>query len=668
MSHFTHYLKSALLILVLLGSAICVQGAEDFRVNGIRYSVNGDEATVIGLYGEIVDIEIPCFVTYDDITYTVAAVGNQAFAYRPDLVSVILGDSIKTIGNEVFMNSHNLVSVTLGNNMTTMGYGVFRYCYKLAEVIIPASVTSIGGSVAPGCGCLTRIVVEEGNPVYDSREDCNAIIETATNTIMASCMSTFIPDGITTITSTAFTMCEGLTSIYIPSSVTKLNGNPFIGCSELESIVVDPENTKYDSRDNCNGIVEKSSRTLITGCKNTTIPTSVRTLGHSCFSHLNSLISYEIPSHVTTIGLEAFSTCTNLKTIIIGSGVKVIDGHAFFQCTRLEEVNMDKNLNLTTIGSDAFAVCSSLPEITLPSTVTTVGNDAFILCYKLRTVKSLRRTPPTASGNYCFSDSTRQLGTLYVPLFGLEAYRNAEVWKDFANIVALPTQFKVDDLYYLSSSDSTASVTMNPVEQYSNYNAYQGDIVIPDTVSYQGYHFTITAVGRNAFDGSDITSVFIPKSVTTIEAEAFQGCTSLKQVTFSKNVNFIGQKAFNYCNALEEVTCKGKVAPYMEDKNCFTYQAYANAWLLFPWDAYDAYIDTSRYTWINFIHRERYIAPGDPDGDGKLSIKDVTLLIDILLGSGGIGWYTNGADVDGDGITTIKDVTMLIDLILAGDD
>ena len=175
MSHFTHYLKSALLILTLLGSAICVQGAEDFRVDGIRYTVNGDEATVVGLYGPIVDIEIPCFVTYDDITYTVTAVGNQAFAYRPDLVSVILGDSIKTIGNEVFMNSHNLVSVTLGNYMTTMGYGVFRFCYQLAEIIIPASVTSIGGSVAPGCGCLTRIVVEEGNPVYDSREDCNAI-------------------------------------------------------------------------------------------------------------------------------------------------------------------------------------------------------------------------------------------------------------------------------------------------------------------------------------------------------------------------------------------------------------------------------------------------------------------------------------------------------------
>ena len=668
MSHFTHYLKSALLILTLLGSAICVQGAEDFRVDGIRYTVNGDEATVVGLYGPIVDIEIPCFVTYDDITYTVTAVGNQAFAYRPDLVSVILGDSIKTIGNEVFMNSHNLVSVTLGNYMTTMGYGVFRFCYQLAEIIIPASVTSIGGSVAPGCGCLTRIVVEEGNPVYDSREDCNAIIETETNKMIASCMNTFIPDGITTITSTAFTMCEGLTSIYIPSSVTTLIGNPFIGCSELESIVVDPANTKYDSRDQCNGIVEKSSRTLITGCKNTTIPTSVRTLGHSCFSHLNSLISYEIPSHVTTIGLEAFSTCDNLKTIIIGSGVKTIDSDAFFQCYSLEEVNTEKCLNLTTIGMDAFAVCSSLREITLPATVQKVGNNAFTLCYKLRTVKSLNWTPPTASGTYCFSDSTRQLGTLYVPLFGREDYSNAEIWKDFANIVALPTRFRVDDIFYMSSSDSTASVTINPVEGVNNYNSYQGDIVIPDTVTYRDIHFTITAVGKNAFDGSDITSVFIPKSVTTIEAEAFQGCTSLKEVTFSKNVNFIGQNAFKYCNALEVVTCKGKVPPLMEDKNCFTFQAYCNAWLFFPWDAYDAYIDTSQYTWINFIHRERYIAPGDPDGDGKLTIKDVTLLIDILLGSGGIGWYTNGADVDGDGITTIKDVTMLIDLILAGED
>ena len=129
----------------------------------------------------------------------------------------------------------------------------------------------------------------------------------------------FIYDGITysvtSLGSHCFYQCTGLTSITIPNSVTSLGGGCFDWCARLESIEVESGNTVYDSRENCNAIIETSSNTMIAGCKNTAIPNSVTSLGDYCFRGCTGLTSINIPNSVTSLGYRCFYGCNNLSTI-----------------------------------------------------------------------------------------------------------------------------------------------------------------------------------------------------------------------------------------------------------------------------------------------------------------------------------------------------------------
>ncbi len=155
------------------------------------------------------------------------------------------------------------------------------------SITIPDSVTSIESGVFANNSGLTSIVVADGNTVYDSRDNCNAIIETATNTLFAGCQSTVIPNSVTSIDSYAFSGCTGLTSIEIPNSVTRIGTGAFKGCTGLTSIE---------------------------------IPNSVTFIGIGTFLDCTGLTSIEIPNSVTLIGTKAFWRCTNLKSIKVPAG------------------------------------------------------------------------------------------------------------------------------------------------------------------------------------------------------------------------------------------------------------------------------------------------------------------------------------------------------------
>ena len=128
--------------------------------------------------------------------------------------------------------------------------------------------------------------------------------------------SVTIPNSVTEIGKSSFQNC-GLQSLDIPSSVTSIGEETFYGCSELATITVDEDNTVYDSRGGCNAIIRKLDNTLLYGCKNTVIPSSVKAIGDYAFRCCTGMTTLEIPEGVTSIGQDAFDYCTNLASLTI---------------------------------------------------------------------------------------------------------------------------------------------------------------------------------------------------------------------------------------------------------------------------------------------------------------------------------------------------------------
>ena len=141
--------------------------------------------------------------------------------------SYAIPEGITSISGSAFEGCSGLTSIAIPNSVTTIGDGAFAGCSGLTSVTIPNSVTSISPSAFEGCSGLVTIVVDESNVIYDSRENCNAIIETASNRLVIGCSNTIIPNSITSIAYSAFSGCSGLNNITIPNSVTSIGMGAF---------------------------------------------------------------------------------------------------------------------------------------------------------------------------------------------------------------------------------------------------------------------------------------------------------------------------------------------------------------------------------------------------------------------------------------------------------
>ena len=385
--------------------------------------------------------------------------------------------SVTTIGDSAFYGCSGLTSIVIPNSVTSIGYSAFLGCSDLTSIVIPNSVISIGSLAFVSCSGLTSILVESGNAVYDSRDNCNAIIETSTNTLIAGCKNTTFSNSITSIGNYAFFGCTGLTSIAIPNNITSIKDYAFSDCSGLISIIVESGNTQYDSRDNCNAIIESASNILIAGCKNTitpknitsigngafygctgltsiTIPNSVTSIGNGAFknccnltsimipnsvTYIDSLAfegccglaSIEIPNSVTSIGLRAFSDCTGLASVTIPNSITKIDYRTFSGCSGLTSITIPNSV--VSIGGRAFLYCTSLATVTIGNSVASIGNSAFFGNYNIRAINCKAKNPPTC-GTYVFDYVKVESVHLTVPKESVSLYQTADTWLDFRNI------------------------------------------------------------------------------------------------------------------------------------------------------------------------------------------------------------------------------------------
>ena len=375
----------------------------------------------------------------------------------------------------------------------------------------------------------------------------------------ANLTSITIPNTITTIGKYAFSGCSKLTSINIPASVTSISSSLGYLCKELAEISVDANNTIYDSRNDCDAIIESSSHKLILGCKNTIIPETVTVINSSAFDGCTGLTSIAIPENVNSIGAWAFSGCRNLESISLPSSIAKIKQGTFNYCLKLKEVNISEGL--TAIESIAFKGAQSLEKITLPITVNTIASSAFENCTALTTVVCFA-TNVLSLGSNVFANCSN-LTAIYVPAESVTQYKEAENWINYAEIIqAMPTEIVDADAegYYLqfeySDEVESASVMSEGTELTAtvigNTISEDIDLVIPSVVLHNEKQYKVVRIAMYAFEyNTYIQSVVISEGIIDIEEFAFDCCENLKTIRFPSSLTTIG--TYFECTSLESI-------------------------------------------------------------------------------------------------------------------
>lgn len=312
-------MKKLLLILLLATSASIIR-AYDFQVGDLYYNILSDQNNAVEVtssaddpqnqynYPALASATIPSTVTYQGIEYNVISIGDYTFINCSTLTSISIPNSVLSIGKFAFADCNGLTSVIIPNSVTSIGGSAFNGCLSLSSVMIPNSVINIGSNPFIYCSHLASLVVDTGNPVYDSRENCNAIIETATNTLISGCQNTIIPNSVTCIDYAAFAYCLGMTSINIPNSVTSIGNNAFYYCLGLKSVTIPNSMTRMGEM-----VFAGCSALAAITCKSVTPPT----LGSEAFLEVSKSIPLYVPENSITLykGANQWKDFTNIQAI-----------------------------------------------------------------------------------------------------------------------------------------------------------------------------------------------------------------------------------------------------------------------------------------------------------------------------------------------------------------
>ena len=499
--------------------------------------------------------------------------------------------------------------------VTRIGNWAFSNCQLLTEITIPDSVTSIGDEVFTGCNGLISITVDEGNAVYDSRNNCNAVIATATNKLLKGCDNSFIPDTVNSISSGAFSHCDGLTSITIPDSVTSIGDSAFywctglteitipdsvtsIGraalaqCSGLTSITVDAKNPVYHSKDNC--LIETNSKTLVAGCKNSVIPDdgSVIMIGYCAFEGC-WFTGITIPQSIKYLDLGAFRSCWRLESVTFSEGLEMIGETAFEHCHSLKSINIPASV--TEIFCNAFAGCWELETITVEqgnSRYHSAGNCLIETNRKILVAGCKNSLIPddgsvTSIGNFAFYEC-RNLRRITIPYgvttIGVESFgvqsdglESVIIPDSIANIdrLAFVGCFALTDVYYngteeqwneIETDEEGNECLLNANIHFNIENGTCGDNLV---WTFENGKLKISGEGEMidffftddqpwfAWITKPIYEVVIENGVTGIGSNAFIGGGSITSITIPDSVTGIGYSAFADCSSLADVYYTG---------------------------------------------------------------------------------------------------------------
>ena len=424
-------------------------------------------------------------------------------------------------------------------NVTSIESNAFANCTELTSLTIPNSITNIGNKIVTGCSNLVSIVLEEGNPTYDSRENCNAIIETASNRLTMGCKVTKIPNGITTIGISAFQSCVDLTSISIPSSVTTIEKSAFQGCVSLTSI---------------------------------SIPNSVTTIGESAFQDCTDLTSIIIPDGVTSLKSGVISGCSELTSVYLGKGLVKIPNYFFKGCNNLKTVEINNNTivsknydpNITEEDNLSWVFFdSNIEKVILGEDVTSIGYRAFFGS----TITSLKMTDNIKTiEDYAFMECSKL--TSIELSNSLTDIGEWAFWGCGLSSVTIPQSVKCIHLFAFQMCNNLTKVVVN-----------SNEVVARDNEQF----YTLTSCF-----GRQVKEYVLGEDITKIAFHAFSENNNLTTVTIPQNVTCIEDSAFYSCCGITDIYCYAEQVPEL-GKDVFLFSNYTYATLHVPATSLEAY-------------------------------------------------------------------------------
>ena len=445
---------------------------------------------------------------------SVTSIEHFAFSFCKSLTSIIISNSVTSIGNFAFDQCKSLTSISIPDSVTTIGDYVFERCEFLTSINISKSVINIGKQIFEHCKSLTTIVVDENNQVYDSRDNCNAIIHTATNTLIFGCCKTTIPNSVTNIGDYAFKSYPSLTAITIPDSVTSIGDFAFSFCDSLASVII-PNSVMN---------IGKGAFRCCESLTTINIPDSVTNIRWIAFAGCSSLSSITIPNGVTTIEKYAFENCESLTSITIPASVTNIDLCVFLNCPSLTSIIVDENNKVydsrencnAIIHTETDTLIAGCQNTIIPQSVINIGTCAFGKCSTLTTISIPDSVENIAGYAFYKCKSLSEINIPYsVTTIGSCAFEDCE-------------------------SLTSISISDVPVEDEELYN--QAD-----------NFFDNLGIGENL-------------SLKINSSSVFTRCSSLTSVLISKHTTSIGNMTFDGCKSLIDIRYTGTIEQWQEIK------------------------------------------------------------------------------------------------------
>ncbi len=560
---------------------------------------NSTLITTLYIPSTITNISGACGLTYGKTTLTSIIVDSNNMYYTSYYNGTTSDNVIVRLLDDVLIAGCS--TSTIRSGITGIDSEAFYNCGMTGTITIPSSVGSIGSHAFSGNENMTGVTFASGTVL--ERIDVGAFNESGLTAIT-------IPDTVTYIGDMAFNE-TAITSLHIPASVESIGAGITAGCLDLLTITVDPQNTTYDSRNNCNAIIETATNTLIAGCASTTFDSTIEHIGNGAFYGHTGLTVVNL-EYIYTVGEYAFGECTNLDTIIVGSCLNNYYDTSLYNCTSLhtlvikgnEDLYIGYTPDMMGDGVDIFQEIY-VTKTTIDYVVTYLSMDNDYLNSSLYT-KTLENIDSVDYYHYVRTNVQWYSIRYYMPdtqsteslSFGWYDY-----WDKYSDIstpyyyvdgivLTLPTSIQsiygygfagwyTDGTYSTPITDTTGcSGTLEvyglfmPIFYYTDNgdgNEITGlttlgqtlsDIIIPDyifnesTLQLDGIYI----ISSNAFNGcTNIVSVAMSDNIWLIGDDAFYNCSNMTSITLSDSLYAIGGTAFYGCSSLTSLSIPASV-------------------------------------------------------------------------------------------------------------